>query len=113
MNFKHLAKFVEITNFFGGELTHIGATPRLDTDETFGFQTIQRLAHRRLADSQLGRERLFGEPRQLSECSVQHILLDAAIGKLSQVWDFRQLDHDRCWSRGFYTKRVSCLPVRV
>src|ERR1700722_11263972 len=103
MDFKQLAKFVQVTNLFGRELPHVRAAPWFDRDEAFGLQSIQRLTHRRFADSKLGRKRLLSQSGQLAESAIEQVLLNASIGKLSKIRDFRKLCHDLCRSRGFYT----------
>ena len=103
VDFEDLAEFVQVAYLLGGELPDVGAAPRFDTDETFCFQPIQRLAHGRLADSKLRRKRLLGEAGQFAQGSIEQVLLNAAIGEFGKIWNFRQLNHDCCWSRGFYT----------
>src|ERR1700731_2851576 len=66
VDFEDLAKFVQVAYLLGGELPDVGAAPWLDTDETFRFEPIQRLAYGRLADSKLRCKRFLGKSRKLA-----------------------------------------------
>jgi hypothetical protein len=61
MNFEDLAEFIEVADLLGGELANVGSAPGLDTYEAFGFETIERFAYGRFADSKLRGEGFLGE----------------------------------------------------
>lgn len=83
MSFQRFAQIVEVFDLLDGVSTQVSAAARLDAYESFAFQTIQGLAHRRLADAQLAGEELFGKPATVVEVTFPDVLADGLVGKCS------------------------------
>lgn len=81
---------IKINNLFYGKLSYIGASPRFNADESFGFKSIQSFPNGRLANAKLICQMFLSQPRTFNECPGKQLFFDTAVGEFRQIRDVCQ-----------------------
>ena len=88
MDFEDLAESVDIAGLLERKPANRRAAARLDGNQAFALQAVQSLAHRRLADAELGSQGFFRQPGAFFQGAFKDVLLDVKVGELGKVWVF-------------------------
>src|ERR1035437_8517199 len=93
VNFQHLTQAEKVAGLLERKPANVGAAARFNRHQPFALQAVKSFAYGRLADAELGSKRVFSQLCAFAERALKDVSLDMEIGKLSQVWILRNLEH--------------------
>ncbi len=79
VDLKRFTKIVEVLHFFRGKKPQVGAFTCFDADQALGMQVVESFSDRRLTDSELFGQKLFGQPGSLIKVFTKDVSLDALV----------------------------------